>query len=131
MSVEMNFGPYRVTVSQTLSVLFAIGCLFHDAFATARPIYSKKMKQDRDLGPVQEELSRRPPTIDGDYLTFEHQHVRSNRETGDHYSLSYKLRRHRNAYVDLDDPSNLVEQVVCQKDDLSFVVSSAGAFQNS
>jgi hypothetical protein len=56
MPVEMNFGPCRVTVARTLSVLFAIGCLFHDVFTTARPIYSKKMKYDRTLGAVQEEL---------------------------------------------------------------------------
>ena len=49
--VEMNFGPHRHTVARTLSLPFEVGCLFHDALATAGSIYSAPpaVHQERDL----------------------------------------------------------------------------------
>lgn len=100
------------TVTRTIAVLCT---LWRATNSAASPMLQKSLH---------EEIIQRPPVRDGNYLTFAHHHVRTNRETSEHYMLSYKLRRHSYTYVDLDDTlSNQVEAVFCEKDELQIDVA--------
>ena len=100
----------------------ALWCTSHVATASLR--------QERRARNAWHEIRRLPPTrVEGDYSTLEHHHVRTNRETGENYTLSYKLRRHRSLYVNLDDTSLIVQQVFCTGDALLLVVASEMALE--
>ena len=95
----------------------ALWCNLHVATAS--------LHQERHARDAWHEIRRIPPTrVEGDYSIFEHHHVRTNRKTGEYYKLSYKLRRHRNLYVNLDDTSLNVENVSCTADSLRIVVTA-------
>jgi len=86
--------------------------------------------QERHARDAWHEIRRLPPTrVEGDYSIFEHHHVRTNRKTGEHYTLSYKLRRHRSLYVNLDDKGLNIQQVFCTEDTLRLVVASEMALE--
>ena len=80
--------PILVTSDKLQLLWITLWCTSN--VATARP------GQERHARDAWHEIRRLPPTrVEGDYSIFEHHHVRTNRETGEHYTLSYKLRRHR------------------------------------
>ena len=94
-------------------------------------VTNASLRQGRQARDAWHEIRRQPPTHqDGDYLTFEHHHLRTNRETGEHYALSYKLRRHRHLYVNFDDTSLLIQEVVCTAHQLRTVVTAEVAFDD-
>ena len=120
MTSRLNNKKFpRLVTSDRLFLIAvaAVRCTSH--VATASP------RQERHARDAWHEIRRHPPTrVEGDYLTFEHHHVRTNRETGEHYKLSYKLRRHRHLYVNLDDTRLNVQEVFCTPDELRIVVST-------
>jgi hypothetical protein len=121
MSHDRAKKSQRLVTSKRL-LWIAVWCTSHVAIANLR--------QERHARNAWHEIRRLPPTrVQGDYSTFEHHHVRTNRETGEHYTLSYKLRRHRSLYVNLDDTSFNVQQVFCTEDALLLVVASEMALE--
>jgi hypothetical protein len=113
--------PILVT-SDKLLLWIALWCTSN--VATASP------GQERHARDAWNEIRRLPPTrVEGDYSIFEHHHVRTNKKTGEYYTLSYKLRRHRSLYVNLDDKSLNIQQVFCTEDALRLVVASEMALE--